>query len=65
MLVGQMLEQPELPSLDESGDLFAKQLLAKTMSVESALHHVWLQTCIQRHAQHSPVCLLSHAAGDC
>ena len=55
MLVGQMLEQPELPSLDESGDLFAKQLLAKTMSVESALHHVWLQPCIQRHAQHSPV----------
>ena len=43
MLVGQMLRQPELPSLDESGDLFAKQLLAKSISVESALHHVWLQ----------------------
>ena len=38
-----MLKQPELPSLDESGDLFAKQLLAKSISVESALHHVWLQ----------------------
>ena len=42
MLVGQMLKQPELPSLNESGDLFAKQLLAKSISVESALHHVWL-----------------------
>ena len=43
MLVGHMLQRPGLPSLGESGDLFAKQLLAKSMSVESALHHVWLQ----------------------
>ena len=43
MLVGQMLKQPELPSLDESGHLFAKQLLAKSISLERALHHVWLQ----------------------
>ena len=43
MLVGRMLKQPELPSLDESGDPLAKQLLAKSISVESALHHVWLQ----------------------
>ena len=43
MLVGQMLKQPELPSLNEAGDLLAKQLLAKSISVESALHHVWLQ----------------------
>ena len=34
MLVGQMLKQPELPYLDESGDLFAEQLLTKSMSVE-------------------------------
>jgi len=43
MLVGQMLKQPELPSLDESGAHFAEQLLAKAWSVESALDHVWLQ----------------------
>ena len=43
MLVGQMLKQPELPSLDESGDLLAEQLHAKSISVESALDHVWLQ----------------------
>ena len=30
-------------NLDESGDPFAEQLLAKSMSVKSALHHVWLQ----------------------
>ena len=43
MLVGQMLKQPELPCLDETGDLFAEQLLANPTSVESALRHVWLQ----------------------
>ena len=43
MLVGQMLKQPEVPSLDETGDLCAQRLLAKSISVESALHHVWLQ----------------------
>ena len=43
MLVGQMLKQPELPSLDESGVHFAEQLLAKAWSVESPLDYVWLQ----------------------
>ena len=43
MLVGQMLKQPELPYFDESGDLFAEQLLTKSVSVEGALHHAWLQ----------------------
>ena len=43
MLVRQMLKQPELLSLDESGAHFAEQLLAKAWSVESALDHVWLQ----------------------
>ena len=43
MLGRQMLKQPELPSLDESGAHFAEQLLAKAWSVESALDYVWLQ----------------------
>ena len=36
-----MLKEPELPSLDESGDLLAEQLQAKSISVESAMVHVF------------------------
>ena len=40
-LVGQLLMEPGLPSLGESGQLFAQELMAKSLSLQSALHHVW------------------------
>lgn len=41
-LVGQLLTDPELPPLGESGCLFAEQLMSKSMSLQSALHHEWM-----------------------
>ncbi|KAL0033260.1 hypothetical protein WJX77_000951 [Trebouxia sp. C0004] len=41
-LVGQLLTEPGLPPLGESGSHFAEELMAKSLSLEQALHHVWL-----------------------
>ena len=43
-LVGQLLTEPGLPPLGESGSLFAEELMAKSLSLQQALHHVWLQS---------------------
>ncbi len=43
-LVGQLLTEPGLPPLGESGHLFAQELMAKSLSLQSALHHVWFQS---------------------
>ena len=43
-LVGQLLTEPGLPPLDELGSLFAGALMAKSLSMQGALHHVWLQS---------------------
>jgi len=43
-LVGQLLTEPGLPPLGESGHLFAQELMAKSMSLQSVLQHVWLQS---------------------
>ncbi len=40
-LVGQLLTEPGLPPLGESGSHFAEELMAKSLSLEQALHHVW------------------------
>ena len=42
-LVGHMLTEPGLPPLGEAGSLFAKELMAKSVSLQGALQHVWLQ----------------------
>lgn len=43
-LVGQLLIEPGLPPLGELGSLFAEELMAKSLSLQDALHHVWLQS---------------------
>ncbi|KAL0044918.1 hypothetical protein WJX82_002017 [Trebouxia sp. C0006] len=43
-LVGQLLTEPGLPPLDELGSLFAEALMAKSLSLQGVLHHVWLQS---------------------
>ncbi|KAL3154317.1 hypothetical protein ABBQ32_013801 [Trebouxia sp. C0010 RCD-2024] len=43
-LVGQLLTEPELPPLGELGSVFAEDLMAKSLSLQDALHHVWLQS---------------------
>ena len=43
-LVGQLLTEPGLPSLGELGSLFAEALMAKSLSLQGALQHVWLQS---------------------
>ena len=43
-LVGQLLTEPGLPPLGESGSHFVKELMAKSLSLQQALHHVWLQS---------------------
>ena len=43
-LVGHLLTEPGLPPLGELGSLFAEELMAKSLSLQSALHHVWLQS---------------------
>lgn len=42
-LVGQLLTEPGLPPLDELGRQFAEQLMAKSMPLQSALRHKWIQ----------------------
>ena len=41
-LVGQLLTEPGLPPLDDSGSLLAEALMAKSISLQAALHHAWL-----------------------
>ena len=41
-LVGQLLTEPGLPPLGESGSHFAEELMAKSLSLQQALQHVWL-----------------------
>ena len=43
-LVGQLLTEPGLPPLGESGSLLAEGLMAKSISLQAALHHAWLQS---------------------
>ena len=43
-LVGQLLTEPGLPPLGECGSLFAEQLMAKSLSLQQALQHAWLQS---------------------
>ena len=43
-LVGHLLTEPGLPPLGELGSLFAEEPMAKSLSLQSALHHVWLQS---------------------
>ena len=43
-LVGQLLTEPGLPPLGESGSLLAEELMAKSVSLQGALCHVWLQS---------------------
>ncbi|KAL3157970.1 hypothetical protein ABBQ32_012371 [Trebouxia sp. C0010 RCD-2024] len=43
-LVGQLLTEPGLPPVGESGSLFAEELMAKSLSLQQALHHAWLQS---------------------
>ena len=38
------MTHPELPALGESGYQFAKELIDKSLSVQQALHHAWLQS---------------------
>lgn len=42
-MVGQLLTDPGLPSLGDGGRQFSKELMAKSMSLQHALHHVWLE----------------------
>ncbi len=44
VLVGQLLTEPGLPPHGELGGQFAQELMAKSMSLQSALHHVWFQS---------------------
>ena len=43
-LAGQLLTEPGLPPLGESGNHFAEELMAKSLSLQQALHHVWHQS---------------------
>ena len=43
-LVGQLLTEPGLPPLGGSGHHFAQELMAKSLSLQRALHHVWFQS---------------------
>ena len=43
-LVGQLLTDPELPALEQSGSQFSKGLMEKALSLQQALQHVWLQS---------------------
>ena len=43
-LVGQLLTEPGLPPLGELGSLFAEALMAKSLSLQGALHHAWLES---------------------
>lgn len=43
-LVGQLLTEPGLPPLGELGRCFAEALMAKSLSLQGALHHVWFQS---------------------
>ena len=43
-LVGQLLTEPGLPPLGETGHLFSQELIANSLSLQSALHHVWFQS---------------------
>ena len=43
-LVGQLLTEPGLPPLGELGSRFAEELMAKSLSLQQALQHVWLQS---------------------
>ncbi len=43
-LVGRLLTEPGLPPLGESGHFFARELMAKSLSLQSAMHHVWFQS---------------------
>ena len=43
-LVGQLLTEPGLPLLGEVGSRFAEELMAQSLSLQQALHHVWLQS---------------------
>ena len=42
--VGRLLTEPGLPPLGESGHFFAQELMAKSLSLQSAMHHVWFQS---------------------
>lgn len=43
-LVGQLLTAPGLPNLGEHGGVLAESLMAKAVSLQDALHHIWLQS---------------------
>ena len=43
-LAGQLLTEPGLPPLSELGSCFAEALMAKSLSLQGALHHGWLQS---------------------
>ena len=43
-LVGQLLTEPGLPPLGEFGSRFAEELMAKSLSLQQALDHLWLQS---------------------
>ena len=43
-LVGQLLTEPGLQSLGESGSHFAEELMANPLLLQQALHYVWLQS---------------------
>ena len=43
-LVGQLLTEPGLPPLGECGSLFAEKLMAKSLLLQQALQHAWLQS---------------------
>ena len=38
------MKEPGLPPLGELGSRFAEELMAKSLSLQQALHHVWLQS---------------------
>ena len=43
-LVGQLLTEPGLLLLGEPGSHFAEELMTKSLLLQQALHHVWLQS---------------------
>ena len=43
-LVGQLLTDPGSPALGEAGSHFAEELMAKSLCLQQALQHVWLQS---------------------
>ena len=38
------MTHPELPALGESGSQFSKELIDKSLSMQQALRHAWLQS---------------------